>query len=134
MEFRPFSRKQLRVLTWWCEGSPDQGHDAIICDGAVRSGKTLCMSLSFVFWAFYAFNDTSFALCGKTISSLRRNVVTPMIPMLKSLGFNVTEKISKNMLEIQRGSVKNRFYIFGGRDESSASLIQGMTLSGVLFD
>ena len=57
-----------------------------------------------------------------------------MIPMLKSLGFNVTEKISKNMLEIQRGSVKNRFYIFGGRDESSASLIQGMTLGGVLFD
>lgn len=57
-----------------------------------------------------------------------------MIPMLKSLGFNITEKISKNMLEIQRGSVKNRFYIFGGRDESSASLIQGMTLGGVLFD
>ena len=28
----------------------------------------------------------------------------------------------------------NRFYLFGGKDESSASLIQGMTLSGVLFD
>lgn len=134
VKFFPFSQKQLQTLNWWCAGSKYSAKNGIICDGAVRSGKTLCMSLSFVFWAFYAFNDTSFALCGKTISSLRRNVVTSMIPMLKSLGFNVTEKISKNMLEIQRGSVKNRFYIFGGRDESSASLIQGMTLGGVLFD
>lgn len=134
VKFFPFSQKQLQTLNWWCKGSKYGTKNGIICDGAVRSGKTLCMLLSFVFWAFYAFNDTSFALCGKTISSLRRNVVTPMIPMLKSLGFNVTEKISKNMLEIQRGSVKNRFYIFGGRDESSAALIQGMTLGGVLFD
>ena len=134
VKFFPFSQKQLQTLNWWCKGSEHGTKNGIICDGAVRSGKTLCMSLSFVFWAFYSFGDTSFALCGKTISSLRRNVVTPMIPMLKSLGFNVTEKISKNMLEIQRGSVKNRFYIFGGRDESSAALIQGMTLGGVLFD
>lgn len=134
VKFFPFSQKQLQTLNWWCSGSKYSTKNGIICDGAVRSGKTLCMSLSFVFWAFYAFGDTSFALCGKTISSLRRNVVTPMIPMLKSLGFNVVEKVSKNMLEIQRGSVKNRFYIFGGRDESSAALIQGMTLGGVLFD
>ena len=134
VKFFPFSKKQLQTLNWWCKGSEYGTKNGIICDGAVRSGKTLCMSLSFVFWAFYSFGDTSFALCGKTISSLRRNVVTPMIPMLKSLGFNVTEKISKNMLEIQKGSVKNRFYIFGGRDESSAALIQGMTLGGVLFD
>ena len=37
MNFVPFSRKQLRVLTWWCKNSPDSGRDAIICDGAVRS-------------------------------------------------------------------------------------------------
>lgn len=32
------------------------------------------------------------------------------------------------------GDIENRFYLFGGKDESSASLIQGMTLCGVLFD
>ena len=134
VKFYPFSAKQLLALNWWCNGSKFGDKNGLICDGAVRSGKTLCMSLSFIFWAFYSFSDTSFALCGKTISSLRRNVVTPIVPMLKSLGFCVTEKISKNLLEIQRGSVKNRFYIFGGRDEGSADLIQGMTLGGVLFD
>lgn len=122
------------TLTWWCSESKYKDKNGIICDGAVRSGKTLCMSLSFISWAFYSFGDVSFALCGKTITSLRRNVVTPLIPILNSLGFTVEEKISRNYLEIKKGNVKNRFYLFGGRDESSASLIQGMTLGGVLLD
>lgn len=134
MKFKPFSKKQLLALNWWCATSPSATKNGIICDGAVRSGKTVCMSLSFVSWSFYAFRDTSFALCGKTISSLRRNVVTPLIPMLKALGFETEEKISRNQLIIKRGNIENRFYLFGGRDESSAALIQGMTLGGVLFD
>ena len=134
IKFKVFSKKQLLTLNWWCRGSRYEEKNGIICDGAVRSGKTLCMSISFISWAFYRFNDTSFALCGKTISSLRRNVVTPLIPVLKGLGFSVEEKISRNYLIIEKGGVRNRFYLFGGRDESSAALIQGMTLGGVLFD
>ncbi|MCH5317287.1 MAG: PBSX family phage terminase large subunit [Eubacterium sp.] len=133
-DFVAFSKKQLAVLTWWCDTSPMKNKNGIICDGAVRSGKTLCMSISFVSWAFYRFCDTSFALCGKTVSSLRRNVVTPLIRSLTALGFKCDYKISRNVLEIEKGGVKNRFYLFGGRDESSASLIQGMTLGGVLLD
>lgn len=133
-KFVPFSKKQLAVLTWWCNKSLAESKNGIICDGAVRSGKTLCMSISFVSWAFYYFSDMSFAICGKTIASLRRNVITPLIPELMSLGFRCDYKISRNFLEIERGGVKNRFYLFGGRDESSASLIQGMTLGGVLLD
>ena len=86
--FESFSEKQLRVLSWWCPSSPDRNFDAIICDGAVRSGKTLCMSVSFVAWAFSAFDDTSFALCGKTVTSLRRNIITPILPVLRRLGFD----------------------------------------------
>lgn len=129
-----FSPKQLRVLSWWHKNSPDFTRDAIICDGAVRSGKTFCMSLSFVLWTFYAFREGDFGLCGKTIRSLRRNMVTPIIPLLKSLGFECEEKLSQNSLTVSYGKIKNRFYLFGGKDESSAALIQGVTLSGVLFD
>ena len=132
--FVPFSKKQLAVLNWWCKSSSVHSKNGIICDGAVRSGKTLCMSLSFISWAFYTFSNTSFALCGKTIASLRRNVVTPLIPILNELGFSCDYKISRNYLEISREGRVNRFYLFGGRDESSASLIQGMTLGGVLLD
>lgn len=134
MNFKPFSKKQLRTLTWWCDSSPDRERDAIICDGAVRSGKTVCMSLSFIAWAFYRFRDSSFAICGRTLQSLRRNVITPLEPMLTELGFSVHQVLSRNVVEISHGGRQNRFYLFGGKDESSAALIQGMTLSGVMFD
>lgn len=133
-EFEAFSKKQLTVLSWWHDGSPYRTYDGIICDGAVRSGKTTCMSLSFVLWAFYRFNQADFALCGKTITSLRRNIVSSLVPLLRSLGFDFKEKLSQNLIEISRDRKTNRFTLFGGRDESSAALIQGMTLSGVLLD
>ncbi|MCL2509019.1 MAG: PBSX family phage terminase large subunit [Oscillospiraceae bacterium] len=121
-------------MNWWCKTSPHHRCDAIICDGAVRSGKTVCMSLSFVSWAFYCFRGTSFAICGKTITSLRRNIVTPILPLLRELGFVYAEKVSRNYIDVSRDGVTNRFYFFGGKDESSAALIQGMTLGGVLLD
>ncbi len=133
-EFKTFSKKQLTALCWWCDNSPYKKYDALICDGAIRSGKTLCMSISFVTWAMKSFSDTSFAICGKTIASLRRNLITPIIPILEQLGFECKEKLSRNLLEITFAGKKNLFYFFGGKDESSASLIQGMTLGGVLFD
>lgn len=132
--FKAFSAKQLTVLTWWCPTSAYSGMDAIVCDGAVRSGKTVCMSLSFISWAMSAFDGTAFAVCGKTIASLRRNVIRPMLPVLKELGFECSDKVSRNEIEISFGGKKNSFFLFGGKDEGSASLIQGMTLGGVLLD
>ncbi|MBQ3136601.1 MAG: PBSX family phage terminase large subunit [Clostridia bacterium] len=132
--FLAFSKKQLTALSWWHKSSPYSSLDGLICDGAVRSGKTTCMSLSFILWAFYSFDGVSFAICGKTIASLRRNVTVSLIPMLTKLGFDCKERISQNMLEISHQNRTNKFYLFGGRDESSASLIQGMTLGGVLLD
>lgn len=131
MKFTSFSPKQLEVLRWWCEGSDCDG---IICDGAVRSGKTLCMSVSFVSWAMAAFSSGSFAICGKTIRSVRRNLVVPLMAVLRDIGFEVTEKPSSNIMTVAAGERVNTFYLFGGRDEGSAALIQGMTLCGVMFD
>lgn len=132
--FTTFSEKQLTALSWWHPDSPFSSCDGLICDGAVRSGKTTCMSISFVCWAFYEFNDTSFAICGKTISSLKRNIISGLLPVLREIGFECKEKQSQNYIEIAYENKVNRFYLFGGRDESSASLIQGMTLGGVLLD
>lgn len=133
-KYKPFSKKQMLVMCWWCRGSAYADRDAIICDGAVRSGKTVCMSLSFVTWASACFDDTSFALSGKTIASLRRNVVAVLLPALGELGFTCTQKLSQNLIEISAFGHTNRFYLFGGKDEGSAALIQGMTLGGVLLD
>lgn len=134
MDFSPFSKKQLSVLTWWLSGSKYCNRDALICDGAVRSGKTLCMSISFVLWAFWTFNGHSFAICGKTVTSLKRNIIVPLCQQLTELGFSCSLKTASNYMDVSVDGRSNRFYFFGGKDESSAALIQGMTLSGAMLD
>ena len=132
--FKPFSKKQKKVLTWWMPDSPVKDYDGIIADGAIRSGKTVSMSLAFVFWAMSTFNGQNFAMCGKTIGSFRRNVLFWLKLMLQSRGYQVTDHRADNLVEITRGEVTNYFYIFGGKDERSQDLIQGITLAGVFFD
>lgn len=131
--FKPFSTKQLKVLKWWLD--PRVKHmDGIIADGAIRSGKTVVMSLSFVFWAMETFQSQNFGMCGKTIGSFRRNVVTVLKLMLCSRGYKVKDHRADNLLVITKNGVENYFYIFGGKDESSQDLIQGITLAGLFCD
>ena len=129
-----FSEKQRTVLTWWTPGSRYHGREAIVCDGAVRSGKTMAMGMGFFLWAMVCFHGQRFGICGKTIQSLRRNVLAEVLPRLESLGMVWQEKRSENLLTVRFRGRENRFYIFGGRDESSASLIQGITFAGILLD
>lgn len=134
MNYKPFSLKQLTAMFWWAEGSGTEHHDAVICDGAVRSGKTFALTLSFAIWASLSFDGAVFGFCGKTITALRRNVILPLLPCLKELGFGVAEHISSNRLTISYHGHQNTFFLFSGKDEGSAALIQGITLSGVLLD
>ena len=129
-----FSKKQRRVLTWWRPSSPFRNYQAIICDGAVRSGKTLCTGLSFFCWAMSCYQDKTFALCGKSIPSVRRNLLSDLLPILRQLGFSCRERASRNQLTVTMGRRSNTFYLFGGLDERSAALVQGITLAGALLD
>ena len=122
--FTKFSRKQKMVLEWWIPGSPYADKDGIICDGSIRSGKTTVMSLSFAIWAMETFDGENFALCGKTIQSLRRNVIGQLKNMLKSRGYQVEEHRAENYIIIRKGTAENTFYLFGGKDEGSQDLIQ----------
>lgn len=132
-KFTPFSRKQLQVLTWWrYEGT--KNNEAIICDGSVRAGKTLIMSLSFILWAMHNFQAQQFGMAGKTIGSFRRNVVRPLKVMLAGRGYNVKDRRTDNLLEITKNGVTNYFFVFGGKDEASQDLVQGLTCAGFFFD
>lgn len=132
--FKPFSNKQRRILNWWTESSPVKDYDGIIADGSIRSGKSLCMSLSFVLWAMASFNGQSFGMCGKSISSFRRNVLFWLKLMLSGRGYQYEDKRSDNMLIVYRDDTINYFYIFGGRDERSQDFVQGITLAGAFLD
>ena len=63
MTFEKLSPKQKQIFRW-CYNSD---YDALICDGAVRSGKTICMITSFILWAMQCFNRATFGICGKTV-------------------------------------------------------------------
>ena len=132
--FAPFSPKQLKILGWWLDGSSSADFDGVIADGAIRSGKTLSMSLSFVMWATQNFSGANFALCGKTVTSLRRNVISPLEQMLSSLPYSFSDRRTDNLITVSYRGRENYFYLFGGKDEASRDLIQGITLAGVLFD
>jgi len=134
VNYSAFSPKQRTVLTWWIPGGDYEARESIVCDGAVRSGKTLAMGLGFFLWAMVSFRNQRFGICGKTIQSLRRNVLAEVLPRLEGLGMKWKEKRSENLLIVTFHGHENRFYIFGGRDEGSASLIQGITFAGILMD
>lgn len=132
----PFSLKQKKVLTWWMKGSPVRNKDGIICDGSVRAGKTLVMSFAFILWAMQSFNYQNFILGGKTIGAFRRNVLFLLKIILRLRGYKVKDKRSDNLLIVMRRKtgVINYFYIFGGKDESSQDLVQGLTAAGLFLD
>ena len=129
-----FSKKQRQVLDWWKVESECAGFEAIFCDGAVRSGKTLAMGISFFEWAMTVFDGKKFGICGKTIGSVRRNLLSVVKPHLEAREMSWKEKRSDNLVEVLWGEKRNEFYLFGGKDESSADYIQGITLAGVLLD
>ena len=128
MEIKTFSPKQAEILKF-----AYNDEETLICDGAVRSGKTIVMSLSFVLWAMTTFDRCNFAICGKTVSNAERNILRPF-QQIEGMPFTLNYKISNRMLTVKCGQKENYFYLFGGKDESSYALIQGLTLAGVLFD
>ena len=132
MIYQNFSKRQNLTLTWWIRDQ-FKNYDGIICDGSIRSGKTVAMTVGFIIWSMSTFRGLNFAICGKTIESLRRNVITPLPQWVEGL-FTVTERRSENKLIISGNGVTNTYYMFGGKDESSYSVVQGITLAGVLFD
>lgn len=124
------SAKQKKILAF-----PYSKYDALICDGAVRSGKTSIMMWAFVDWAMREFSGQRFGICGKTVDSASKNIIVPFISMsLAKERYTLRWRRADKILEVRRGAVTNFFEVFGGKDESSFMLIQGRTLAGVLLD
>ncbi len=126
------SARQKLAMSWW-NRDKYRHFDAIICDGAVRSGKTVAMTAGFFLWAMSRFDGCAFGICGRTVSALRRNVIRNLHDWVGDL-FIIKESLSQSMVTVRRGDRENVFYLFGGQDEASYKLIQGITLAGVFLD
>jgi len=132
VRYQKLSPRQNLAMTWW--NRPGfESYDGIICDGSIRSGKTVAMTVGFVLWAMTRFEGQNFAICGKTIESLRRNVTNNLPTWLVGI-FSFKEHRVENKITVTAAERTNTFYLFGGKDEGSAALIQGITLAGILLD
>lgn len=131
MRIEMLSAKQKCLLTWPYSGE----YKALVCDGAVRSGKTVVMTTGFILWAMMTFDGQNFGICGKTVASAERNIIMPAQDneALQD-AFRLQYKQSSHVLTVSGAGRENYFYVFGGKDESSYALIQGITLAGILFD
>lgn len=135
MQITRLSAKQKTVLKWCHMPTVRNQYNSIICDGAVRSGKTVCMILSYIHWAMRFFDGVTFAICGKTVQSAERNIITPLQGMQDVTAYySLSYARSNKLLTVKNEDTTNYFYVFGGKDEGSAALIQGLTLAGVFFD
>jgi len=130
----PISKKQMQLLTWWRDGSPYADMDGIVADGSVRSTKTLSMSFSYLEWAWTTFKDGTFGASGKTIKSFERNVLNQLKAVATGRGYTYRHHKSDSYVIFSKGGNSVTLYIFGGKDESSQDLVQGITLAGFLFD
>lgn len=133
MIYQKLSKRQRLAMLWW-QQPRFKNRDAIICDGSIRSGKTVSMAVGFVLWSMANFQNQKFGICGKTIESLRRNVILNLRDWIPE-DLIITEKRAENKIIISDGcGNENTFFLFGGRDESSYMLVQGITLAGALLD
>lgn len=128
------SRKQRMLFNWWRDDSPVKDKQGIIADGAIRSGKTVAMAVSFVIWGMTNFDRQNFIMAGKTVKSFQRNVLKPLQAILPGRGYSCRYLQTDGLLRVSKGLKTNDFYVFGGKDEASQDLVQGLTAAGAYFD
>lgn len=127
----PASEKQLKILAF----PYSKKYRHLICDGAIRSGKSSFMSVSFVEWAMREFNGQNLIILGFTIGSVLRNVIDPLMAMAyMKRRYKMRYNSSKSVLVVERDGRRNQFMVFGADTKRSFEKIQGLTAAGCLVD
>lgn len=129
-QWKPFSKKQKKLLMWWMDDSPYQDYEMVIAEGSIRAGKTIAMIDSFIMWSVENHEEQSFIIAGKSIGALKRNVLKPMFEILNSK--DIPYKYHRSEHYVQIGS--NTYYCFGANNESSQDVLQGLTAAGAYLD
>lgn len=124
-----FSTKQVEAIAFGLDERP-----ILVADGSVRSGKTLAFQFGFPIWAMENYDRKNFILAAKTVTAAERNLISPM-QTIDNYPYELTYRRSDRVLIVKgNGGRENYFYVFGGKDEASYALIQGLTASGAYFD
>lgn len=129
-DVKPPSAQQQKILAF-----PYSRYDAIICDGAIRSGKTSLATVAYVDWAMREFDGKDFIFLGNSVGAVRRNVILPYEGLAYARRrYKMDYNASSSVLTVSKGKRRNRFYVFGANNVRSYQAIQGMTAAGCFVD
>lgn len=121
IDWKPFSPKAKDFL---------QNSDARlnILDGSVRSSKTINCSIR---WISYLLDGPpgDLVMVGKTIATLKRNVLNDLFDILGHKNMKWTDKQQGELQMLHR-----RVYCVGANNEESDGKIRGATFAGALCD
>ena len=120
---------------WTLLAFPFSPYNTVIAEGAVRSGKTSFAMISFVDWAMNTHNKKNFAVCGYSVTSVKRNIILPYQSLdYVHKKYTIKTNWADGLLTVSNGETENYFYIFGGGNAASYEKVQGITLAGALID
>lgn len=119
-----FSPKQKQALSLVKSGELRRIN---VLEGSVRSGKTWISMIMWGFWLAGAPADGAYLMAGKTLTTLRRNVLEPMCGVF---GSSFTYSLSKKEARL----FGRKIYLEGASNAQAESKIRGMTLNGAYCD
>lgn len=124
------SDKQIKILAY-----PYSRYSAVICDGAIRSGKTSISFVAYIDWLMRTYNGKEFIVMGVSVGTAVRNVIEPYMRLgYAQKRYKLDHNRSSNTLTIKQGAVSNKIRIFGALNERSYEVILGMTAAGCFID
>ena len=97
-----------------CIEVEDEEH-LYLTDNFIVTHNTVSMTLSFVLFVMNNFYDANAAICGKSVGTVRRNIIPILKQMMAGIGYEVIDHRSENYLEIKMDDITNYFYLFGAR-------------------
>ena len=119
-----FSTKQEQALRLLKNGKLRRLN---IFEGSVRSGKTYISMIMWGFWVAGSPADSAYLMAGKTLTTLKRNVLEPMCGLFgSSFSYSITKKEARLF--------GRRIYLEGAANAQAEGKIRGMTLRGAYCD
>lgn len=121
MDLQPLTPKAAATVRLCSE------HRINIWEGAVRSGKTISSLLAWIEFVSTA-PPGPLLMAGKTVDTLRRNAIDPMIELLGTQHVKVVWGVGVAWI------LGRKVHLVGGANEMAESRIRGLTLAGAYVD
>lgn len=120
-----YTKKQRQLLELWKQKKLCRIN---LLEGSVSSGKTWVSLVLWGFWVATMPTDKLYLMCGKSLTTLKRNCLIPLEELFGRSNFQFSTSAKEAYL------FGRRILLEGANDARSESKIRGLTLQGAYCD